>query len=250
METPVGTAGSEVERLRALHPNEPWLWKRSWADGRIYDEAPRTWLGHWFFVCVWGFLLYFVWQVRSADILAKVKESPLLLVPLSVFPLIGLAVLYAALQATWRRFTWGKPCFVMHSVPGIVGGTLSGTIETPLRKRPEKGLRLLLSCIRETTELVPDRRGHLRHNVEDEVLWKKEHRISAERLEFGSTGTIGVPVLFEIPDDAQESDHRPQPDSRIYWQLAAIAKDGGRKREYSFVVPVFKTWRAETPSRT
>ncbi len=30
----------ERERLRREHPDEPWLWRREWAGGRIEDTAP------------------------------------------------------------------------------------------------------------------------------------------------------------------------------------------------------------------
>jgi hypothetical protein len=66
------------------------------------------------------------------------------------------------------------------------------------------------------------------------VLWQEKRTVAAY------TGGAEIPVEFEIPFDAQQTDSR-NPDDEILWRLSANSSVPGLDFRCEFLTPVFKT---------
>ena len=122
-----------------------------------------------------------------------------------------------------RVRAYGESRFVMASVPGQLGGSLTGSIHVEKPLPAGEKVALELECINRTT------RGHW-HGLTtwDWTLWRADQTSMSD-----STGSI--PVAFMIPADCMPTDDS-NPSSRVVWRLCA------RAEEYraEFEVPVFR----------
>ena len=210
-----------IATRRALHPDEPWLWAEEWQQGRIKAVAGGP---------VAAVLIIFaaVWNavVIGVAVLCLQREDlnrvPLW-ITLAVFALaglflIGLAV-YFAVQG--RKFDPGV--FQMSRVPGILGGSLEGTVQVPRQLPPDAEVNIELTC-----ESIS---GTGRNSM-TRCLFQNSVSLHA--------GEGQLPVLFEIPPDLPPSDnpdHRGT--TRIHWWLKTRASVPGVDYADVFEVPVF-----------
>ena len=156
----------QLAEQKAIHPDQPWLWREDWAAGRVKWSGGQSAAISWVFAVFWNVISIIITVVIVPQ--EWHKGHPVVLLVL-LFPLIGLAMLVTAVRNTfaWRRF--GQCVFEMAAVPAALGGTLEGMIQTGTRLSLEHGLHLRLSCIRRTTTGT----GKNRHTTE-EILWQDE----------------------------------------------------------------------------
>jgi hypothetical protein len=208
------------ERLRAANPDAPWMWREDWASGEVRTSARRdanrltviaiAW-------CVATFPILFIVPhraLRGADYFA---------IPSLIFPLVGVVMLVWAMRMRRRSREHGESRFVMTSVPGQIGGALTGAIHIDYPLPPGEQVVLELECIKRTTRGV----WHSL-TVWDRTLWRSEQTSMSD-----STGSI--PVALMIAPDCRPTDDS-NPKSRIVWRLSARA--GEYRAE--FEVPVFR----------
>jgi hypothetical protein len=120
----------------------------------------------------------------------------------------------------------------LHTLPGVLGGTLSGSLETPSKVHAEDGFKLRLICIQRTTSGSGKNRS-----TRERVLWEEQKTIVRDFLELDQEKT-GLPVFFNVPFDQPESlDDNPA----ILWRLEVVAEVPGVDYSTHFEVPVFKT---------
>jgi hypothetical protein len=226
-------AGYRAERRkqarRAAHPDEPWLWREDWSAGRSYASARSV---MWF---SWAFALF--WNGISTSVAVGMLKGHAPLVPAiifgAIFPIIGLVLLGWAIRntITWKRF--GPSTFKMLSVPGTIGGNLSGAVETSVKVRPQDGFHLKLVCVR---------RVHIgsgkNSSTSEIVLWQAEKTMNEDLLD--EPRRSGIPVSFQIPPDALPTDDSV-PSNAIVWRLIAQAGLPGVDYSATFEVPVFRT---------
>jgi hypothetical protein len=209
------------ERLREANPDAPWTWREDWAAGEVRTSAKRAadrltiiaiaW-------CVATFPIFFIAPhraLRGADYFA---------IPSLIFPLIGVVMLAWAMRLRLRVREYGESRFVMASVPGKIGGSLTGAIHVDKPISPGEQVALELECINRTTS------GNW-HSLTtwDWILWRADQTSISD-----STGSI--PVAFMIAPDCRPTDDS-NPASRIVWRLSARATGGYRSE---FEVPVFR----------
>jgi hypothetical protein len=225
--------------LHAAHPGEPWLWRTDWADGRIHSNTRTVmWL---------AWVLAFIWNAVSSGVYfqltsANIRRQPAVLFVL-LFPLVGIGLLVWAIRETieWKKF--GDSTFKLLSVPGVVGGRLGGAIETSVKIKPEDGFHLKLVCVHRL------RSGSGKNaSVSENIVWQEEKTMARELLD-DDPRRSGIPVSFQIPRDAEESDDS-NPNRRIIWQLQARAKVPGVNYAATFEVPVFRTPESAPVSAT
>jgi hypothetical protein len=214
---------------------KPWLKRKEWADGRIASSARKAVLLLWIFVAFWC-------AASAAISLAVVPQqlqqgNHAVLIAL-VFPVIGLAMIFFALNTTraWRTFS--RSFFAMAVIPATPGGTLAGEIQVGTKLSPLHGWHLSLSCVRRTTTGASNNR-----QTRDKILWSDEKWLRASLPQTGSNAA-GIPVFFKLPDHLPES--TAATGDGIHWKLEASAKLRGPDFHAAFDVPVFKT--AETPA--
>jgi len=220
----------EAEKLKESQPEQPWLWEKEWAAGRIQAGSKGKMIGALIFATLWNLIsapvLFFVpGEVADGNNLALIAL---------IFPAVGALLatwaVYAVLQ--WRKF--GNSTFEMHSNPGVLGGYLEGRIHTNIRTRPEGGYRLTLNCTRlETSGSGKNRSSTTR------VLWQDTVVLPGNHVLAGPHGAA-IPVRFGIPYDAgPETD--PEGSETIKWQLEVAAELPGVDFSTHFDVPVFLT---------
>jgi hypothetical protein len=157
-----------------------------------------------------------------------------------IFPAIGLGILIAAIRRFQAQLRYGDCFFEMASVPGALGGSLAGLIQTGARLRLEHGLHLKLSCLRRTVSSSGEN-----SSTHEAVLWQDEKIFKSEAdLPEPEPGRSGIPVFFKIPADQPESVARGN--EAIVWRLEAKAKMSGPDFAAAFEVPVFKVAGAAT----
>lgn len=215
------------EGARQQNPEEPWLWNVHWAEGRIPGSAGKA----------FGFLVVFAvfWNLVSLPLLlvvpAEIREGNHLAALGLLFPLVGLGMIIGAAVAWRRRQKYGTSIFQMASVPGVIGGALSGVVEVPVRVRPEDGYTVALRC----NETKVTGSGKQRQ-TSTTVLWEDQRSIARELLPEGA-GRTAVPVYFAIPYTSEPT----QQVRDIDWKLSVEAATPGLDFKTSFEVPVFRT---------
>jgi len=217
--------------LVALHPDEPWLCKKDWADGKISSSAKTAAIV--LLVCT------FFWNLISVPALlvfryeAFAKGNRLVFLIL-VFPVIGAILVLCTIVSMLRWRKYGQSVFEMASMPGVIGGQLAGVIRTSAKVQPEDGFRLTLNCVQRVTT----QRGK-NSSTSESVLWQDEQLIARDFLQ-NDPARSAIPVLFRIPYDCRPTDKTNANDQTI-WRLEVSAKTSGLDYSTTFDVPVFKT---------
>jgi hypothetical protein len=228
----------EAEGLQASHPEEPWLWRRDWASGRIDDSGRENVLAAWIIATLWNLVslpgAYF--GVRAA--LHEGKPAAFLAV---LFPLAGAWLLGRAVLTTLRYRRYGISRLELSTIPGVIGHSLAGSVRTTIPIQPAEGFQLTLTCIRRVTT-----RSGKSSSTSENILWQEERRVRGEQSrDFAGMGA-SIPVSFALPPDAVASD-ADNPSNRVLWRLDVTASVPGVDYESSFEVPVFRTPASEQP---
>jgi hypothetical protein len=109
---------------------------------------------------------------------------------------------------------------------------MSGQIHLRLETAAEHGIDLRLSCIRRIVTGSGKQR-----TVNDTQLWQQQKNVPQPALLLGSAGTC-IPVEFDIPGDAYETNHE-MPSDQLLWTLHAQADVPGVDYCDDFEIPVF-----------
>jgi hypothetical protein len=208
----------------------PWEARADWAAGRIGpSDAVRAAVPATSAVALWWMLasapLVATWPLIATE--AQTRWSWLVLAP----PAVGVLIVVYAVYLAIRRRRFGESVFEMASVPGVVGGPLTGVVRIPKMIQPENGFRLRLLCMSQS-------RGRNNHDEHERAIWQDE-RFVERAMEDGSGG-VAVPVMMAIPYTARptsDADKGP----RIRWLLEIFAELPGVNYKSEFEVPVFKT---------
>ena len=231
----------EAEALQALHPKEPWLWRRDWASGRIEDTTQNTLLAAWIFATLWNLISLPSAYLGVRAALYEGKPAAFLAL---LFPLAGTWLLVRAIKATLRYRRYGISRLELSIIPGVIGRSLAGSVRATLDLQPAEGFQLILTCVRRVTT-----RGGKSSSTSETTLWQEERRVRGEQnRDYAGMGT-NIPVSFELPSDAVASDPE-NPNNRVLWRLEVSASVPGVDYEATFEVPVFRTAASEQPPST
>jgi len=225
--------GSKVlkrqQRAQAEHPAEPWLWREEWAQGRIASKTRSTMIGAWIFAVIWNAV-----SIPVLLMLPKATAQGPIGYLVLIFPLSGVLLLVRAVRQTLAYREFGKTCFEMASVPGVIGGELRGQVQARFPHSADHGVHLQLTCVNRVTTGSGDSRS-----TRENILWRAESDLTSAQLYPGPSGTT-IPVNFRIPGDLQPSE-KSGPGDGIVWLLEALADVPGIDYHDIFEVPVFRT---------
>jgi len=223
------------QRRQAEHPSEPWLWREDWAQGRVLSKTRGNMIASWVFAILWNLVsapvAYLVPQ--------QAAKKPAVFIAL-IFPLAGVLLLVHAIRQTLEYHEFGKTCFEMASVPGVIGRDIKGVIQARFPHSPDHGIHLRLSCVHRVTTGSGNSQS-----TNENILWRDEADLTSAQLCPGPVGTT-IPVAFHIPWDAQGTEKR-SPRDEIVWLLEALADVPGVDYHDIFEVPVFRT--QQTPAQ-
>ncbi len=217
--------------LRAAHPDQPWLWRGDWAEGLVRSATKNTMVFAWGFAILWNListpLLFFL----PEEILEKANYAALLGL---LFPLVGIGLLVWAIRQTIELKKFGQSVFRLATVPGVIGGTLEGTIAVPSHFNPGQDFDLTLSGInRRVTGSGKNQ------STTEEILWQ-DTATGAKAYAQSEAMGAGIPVKFAIPSECRQTDET-NPRNAILWRLEVHAAVPGVDYHARFEVPVFRT---------
>ncbi|MCA9263987.1 MAG: DUF3592 domain-containing protein [Planctomycetales bacterium] len=220
----------EVNQRSAAHPHEPWLWKEEWASGQIPSQNHASVFVAWFFGIFWNAIaapLLFVLprEIQDGNRLATIGL---------IFPLVGLLILSWAIIETLRWFKYGESTVQLATIPGVIGGPLSGVVRTSAKLPSASSVGLTLTCLR--SERTETRKGS---HQQDRVLWQTEQTL-AHDLATRDADSAVIPFHFAIPFDAVSSSTEKDLE-RVTWRLEIKAETPGVDYYACFDVPVFVT---------
>ncbi len=233
----VAKSAKLTSAAQAAYPDQPWMWRDDWAQGRLKGQGGRRTAIIWVFAMLWNGI---AWTMVTAALHRPMPRGQWMgYVVLAIFPLAGIALLVTALKGTIRSVRFGSTTLQLQKVPVSLGRTLQGNIDARLPYPLPHGIQMKLSCInRVSTGSGNDR------STWDNVLWQDTKTIGAEQVMAGPNGST-IPVQFEIPRDKPASDST-KPGNQILWLLRAEADVPGANFSDEYEVPVFET--RESPS--
>ena len=216
--------GGELQR-QAKAPNEPWLWRPDWARGEVvfstFSDAAMRW-GVVVLVSVVGYGVAFL----TASSVGSEFFAHWSFWALNAFVL---GFVFFACKDTRRWLRQGrKSTFRLGTIPGRVGGKLTGVLNFAHRPHASCGFDVRLECFR----IVPngdDTELRLEHTFPPvEPLPAVPQNAGRNRLDLPLTFKIpaGVP-----PTGGDESD--------VEWMLTVKSHDPRDDFELNFAVPVF-----------
>lgn len=210
---------------------KPWLARADWATGKIKSSAgAQTVILAIMAVAFCGMGGMFTFFMLPEE-WRKGNHQALFVL---IFPLIGIGLLTAFIRSVLARRRFGDCFFEMAAIPGAIGGTLEGLIQTGARLQLEHGLTLKLSCIRRVATGSGKNRS-----TQESILWQDEKVLNPPGgLPEPEPGRSGIPVYFKIPAGQPECFARGN--EAVLWRLEAGAKMSGPDFTAAFEVPVFQ----------
>ncbi len=217
-----------------LSADVPWMRRKDWACGRIRSAGVAELILGWVVAGLWnGFMLTLIivfWGDPRDENVVKV---------VLLFELIGLGILVWVVRRTWAWLRYGGAVLELASIPGVIGGTLEGLIQTGIRTYPTKPVQLVLTCLR--SRRVKRRKES---TTTTDILWQTDRDVEAGRFTRGPRG-LAIPVHIAIPYGLPCSDSSDS-DNEIHWQLMISSDLPGIDFRAEFPVPVFVTGESKS----
>ena len=215
-------------RLRAEHPDEPWLWRADWAQRAVRETYE---VAGW---CLWGFTI--LWNLFCLPIWFIVRwewpmDAKTLL--LAAFPVVGLLLLLLAVYQALRRRKYGVSVCRIDRLPIPLGATLRGEVDVRLRDVPPAGFALRLASLRRTVTGSGKSRS-----VHESILWQDEQIVTHGAMP--SPNGLRLPFRFDIPWDCEPASVA-NPEDQVVWRLHVTAEVPGIDYQAAFELPVFRT---------
>ncbi len=216
---------------KEANPQSPWLWRSDWAQGRALSSRRNTLYGWWIGAALASMLFVPMAVISLPSLLRSAGPKGFLLLGLCLIPA---ALLVGAVRATLRRKRYGQTYFEFASLPFSPSKPISGQIHLRLDTAVEHGIDLRLSCIRRIVTGSGKQRS-----TSNVPLWEEQKNVPPSSLMVGPAGSL-IPVEFEIPDEAYETNH-DVPRDQLLWMLHAHADVPGVDYSEDFEIPVFRS---------
>jgi len=209
-------------------PEEPWKVREDWAAGEVVSIHWQSLIVFTVFALFWNSVAFPISILFFNDEDAPGWVRLLIL----LFPLVGLFLIGRAVYEAIRFIRFGKSILRLATVPGVVGGELTGVVIVPENLRIQGPYRVALSCVKQKT-----RQSGGESETSYVSLWEDTRLIDQTLSDKG--GQKGVPVRFIIPSGEKPTDSENK--DPITWKLTVEAKVLGPDYKAEFEVPVFVT---------
>jgi len=228
----------QQERLRARHPDQPWMWRQDWAAGRISDSSRSTMWGSWAFSTLWNLISFPTGYLalRAAQQEGNGKAYIGLL-----FPLVGSGLLIWAIRNTLRHRRFGTSVLELSTLPGTIGHRFAGQVRASGVLQSVESFAVTLSCINRVTS-----GSGKNQSTSERILWQEEQRVRAEAARDAGGMFTRIRIEFRLPQDARATDSTSSRD-QILWRLSVSADVPGVDYASTFEVPVFRTAASDLP---
>lgn len=222
-----GARSRRLAERQAAWPDEPWRWREEWASGPITDGSRQRMIATWFFAVLWNAVALpsSVLAIREA-----IRTDELVLWFVTLFGLIGVGLLVAAVLQGLRHRRYGASALELETFPGFLGGTLAGRVRAALDLHGVTRIPVVLRCIHQQATGSGKQR-----TVRDEVLW--EDQLDVVRTHRDGQSTL-IHFAFRLPANLPPSTPLHAED-QVVWRLEARAEVPGVDYHAVFDVPVF-----------
>lgn len=220
------TEAANKERKRGSTA-QPWTWdypwRRDWMPPDYSGSSSGTVLGRVAFLAMLG-MFNAVWA----------SPSWLLKGIVSLFDLIGLAVLYDSFQKLYQWLRFRRPVMIWGTFPAFLDERLEGRIAFARGVRAAGPPKLTLRCVRDEWTDVGTGDDHRRE--------LQPHSVYRQTQEIPLPGAPGEPLdaidfSFDLPAGNGTDLTK---DEAVYWQVVVNVPLPGPNFEAVFLAPVYK----------
>lgn len=229
---------AESEAARRDWLRTQWQARPDWVAGRLIAEDERN--GYWQVLAAWLWCGFAALSVVAALIWGGIA----MLVAVGAV-ITAAAMVVLAVRLRWRRRRFGASHLALDDCPIVLGGTLTGLIETGIDadRAPPQGFVVELSCSHRWEQAQrsgpgSDRRTRRRR----QVLWMQALQHCGQAVANGRH--LSVPVCFKLPGDRPTSSIAGSSDE-VIWELAVSATLPGSDFAARFQLPVLSPETAE-----
>jgi hypothetical protein len=215
-------AHSRDLKRQAADPDHPWRWNTQWNSRDSTDHPYGGAIGAWLIAVIWNGIPA---AALSSMLLGRQKTPPLAVIIVLLFLSVGLYLIFASLQATRRAMRYGQSVLHLSTLPGEIGGHLTGEIRLGRPIDATGPARLRLACKRTSTG---------EHSATT-TSWQDVREV---QLPDSRTGTT-IPLDFEIPANLPPTRSGTSTLDRITWTLEATVAARDVDYRSKFDVPVF-----------
>jgi len=169
-----------------------------------------------------------------------------------LFPFIGMCLLMFAVFLFLRNRKWRGSKFVMQTMPGVIGGRVSGVLIICGDLGRDTIIDVTLVNEQQRTN-----RSRKKTNTSTSYLFKHQIQVNSDQIQRTGSGytlpgalAIEIPLDVEIPYEAKDEtdNYKSGRNSYCYqWKLKVKADIPGMDLELQFVLPVYRT-EASDPS--
>jgi hypothetical protein len=178
--------------------------------------------GLWIMTVIWNALSW----VAAIVAFGKGEVPTLILLLVALFPLIGIGMLYAALQATLRSLRHGRPQLRLEGGSWTTGTRVQATVLSSTTPQPGDRIEACLKVIRRVTTGSGDD-----SSTTDQSLWSLDLVVDA-LAGFDQGGTWACAVELPLPGDL------PATANDVTWRLDWHLVRPGPDLSASFILPV------------
>lgn len=218
--------GRRIRRVRANHPDEPWLWDHSWNAFAAFDgtrgELRR---GIPVVVMLAAFLLPFNWIAFAED-----EPHWVFAVITGAFDALLLLSLARLLYLALRLRRYGTTELRLPRFPCRTGDDVELKLVRTARLAALGELRGTLRCIQERYEV----RGMGRGRGQRVVAYALHESVAGGEV---TPGGEAIVFRFPVPADAAGSSLTERPPR--YWELSVEGQAPGIDYEATFLVPIY-----------
>lgn len=229
-------ARARLERVRRLHPGQPWMERADWASRRLEHTTAGPTLFLWIWTVGWWGFLIIIGTVNADKIAAALRSSWWNVALMSLFMIAGLVGLMLALHFTWSTWRYGTSVLRLDTFPVVPGEPFVGTLTARLQPLPRHPLYVTLVC--EDVEWVET--GHGKNRSTRAVvrpLGRTEAIADPRRFipgRVGASGRIEIAVREGLPDA-----HIDERGNGIRWRLTVATTGDDPSFSCEFDLPVF-----------
>ncbi len=209
-------------RLKRRFPNEPWRWRKEWAEGSI-ESVDRATARHAIAI---AFVVNLFTLPAATAVATGISEGDLVIVAiLLMFAAVGLwlAVWAARSSLILRRFK--GTTLVLEQLPIEPGTMLRGTVRVAAGVPVDAELKVRLSCVRKRVRRT-------------RILWQSEVSAPKHRCLLTSSQS-SIPIDIPVPKDRPLTSASCARDVRTLWYLDVSGACPGPDFWTRFEVPVF-----------
>lgn len=213
--------------LKQDHPDEPWLWRPDWAEGRVDAQPKRSTWDVWWWIACWNLLFLPVCFVVPTIVEQTGSKVP---AALYLFAAGGVVFFVGAVRNDLYRKKYGSSTFEMQPLPAAPGGQVAGVVYTAAQI-PPGGAEVTLRCIEHKRPQSSRGTGSMK------VLHEQSCRVMEDMLKSDPARTA-IPVCFDLPPGVEVT-RKKNIYYSIFWVIEIKAAARGMDYAAKFNIPVF-----------